>query len=119
MKPKKQETLLVLILVLSLGLWAFWPKHSGREVRVAVAGEDLGTFSLTEPIRREIAGYGGYQLTLCIEGGRAWVDASTCPDLICQHHAPISKTGQQIICLPARVVISISGEEAEVDAITE
>lgn len=119
MKPKKREIFLTLGLVLLLGLWAFFPKQAGAAAVVSVDGKVQGTYDLSRDTRAEISGYGGFSLTLAVENGRAFVEDSTCPDLICQHHAAISDSGEQIVCLPGRVVIEISKntEEGEIDAV--
>ncbi len=117
MKPKRWELLLVLVLVLCLGLWAFWPRKAGRSVTVTVDGSAVGSYALEQDLRLTVDGYDGFTLTLVLADGAAHVEGSTCPDLICQHHAPISKAGEQIVCLPGRVVIAITGEEAGVDAV--
>ena len=119
MKPAKWEIFVVLILAAVLALWAFWPKEEGNRVTVTVDGTVFGTFPLTEPQEIAIDGFAPFSLTLVIEDGQAHVEHSTCPDLICQHHAPISRTGAEIVCLPGRVVITVTGEETEVDAITQ
>ncbi len=121
MKPKKWELLLVLFLAAALCLWAFWPRQRGGMVTVSVDGRQVGTYALEENSSHPVSGYGDFSLTLVIENGQAHVEESTCPDLICQHHAPISRVGEQIVCLPGRVVISITGtdgKEAAIDAIT-
>lgn len=119
MKPKKWELLLAGGVIILLGLWAFFPKQEGNAAVVSVDGEVLGRYALSRDIRAEISGYGGFSLTLVVADGTAFVEDSTCPDLICQHHAAISRSGEQIICLPARVVIAVTGEEPEIDAVTE
>lgn len=119
MKPKRWEVLVVLVLVLSLGLWAFWPKHAGNRVAVTVDGREAGTYALDRDQSLPVEGYGGFRLSLVISGGQAHVEDSTCPDLICQHHSAISRAGEQIICLPGRVVITVTGEEDQVDAVTQ
>lgn len=121
MKPKKWELVLVLFLAAALCLWAFLPRHRGGMVTVSVDGSQVGSYALEENSSHPVSGYGGFTLTLVIDGGEAHVEESSCPDLICQHHAPISKIGEQIVCLPGRVVISITGtdgKEAAIDAIT-
>ena len=117
MKPKKLEILLILCLALALSAWAFWPKKQGNSVSVAVNGEVVGEFSLSRDLSEPLEGYGGFSLTLVIEKGQARVEEATCPDLICQHHAPISRAGEQIVCLPARVVITVTGEGENLDAV--
>lgn len=36
---------------------------------------------------------------------------SSCPDKICVHHSAISDTGENIICLPHKLVIEIKGDQ--------
>ncbi len=117
MKPKRMELLIVAVLVIGLAVWALWPKLPGNIVLVTVEGQTVGTYALSEPIDQPISGYGGFSLCLTIRNGEAWVADSTCPDLICQHHTPISKAGDQIVCLPARIVITVTGEEEGMDAV--
>jgi hypothetical protein len=119
MKPKKWELMVLGVLLLGLVLWVFFPKQQGGAVTVTVNGETAGSYSLAQELRQNISGYGDYQLTLVISGGEAWVEDAACPDLICQHHAPVSQAGQQIICLPGRIVISVTGEEEAFDAIAQ
>jgi hypothetical protein len=118
-KPKKWELIVLGVLLLGLVLWAFYPKQQGGAVTVTVNGETLDSFSLARELRQNISGYGDYELTLVIDRGEAWVEDAACPDLICQHHAPVSQAGQQIICLPGRIVISVTGEEEDFDAIAQ
>ncbi len=116
MKLKGKELALLGALILILSVWALWPKEAGNTLTVTVDGETV----VTEPLTRDgvypVEGYGAFSLTVMVEDGQVRVEDSTCPDLICQNHAPISRTGEQIICLPGRVVVSVSGAEREVDA---
>lgn len=118
MKLKKWEIAILGVLVLALCLWAFWPKKPGNRVTVTVDGTSVLNQPLTGSGTYPLEGYGGFSLVVVIEHGRVHVENSTCPDLICENHAPISKAGEQIVCLPGRVVISITGQEEEVDATT-
>lgn len=119
MKPKKWELAVLVLLVLGLALWALLPRRDGKTVTVSVDGEQAGSYALDRDLELLIHGYNGFSLTLVIAGGQAHVEDATCPDLICQHHAPVSGSGEQIVCLPARVVVTVSGEEAGIDAVTE
>ena len=119
MKIKKWELILIAALIAGLALWAFFPRSAGRAVTVTVDGDTIGKYPLSRDLRQEIHGHGSFSLTLVIAGGKAHVENSTCPDLICQHHAPISRAGEQIICLPARTVVTVTGKEAGADAVTQ
>ncbi len=43
-----------------------------------------------------------------------------CPDGICANHKPIHKTGESIICLPHKVVVTVISDKSndnEIDAV--
>lgn len=48
-------------------------------------------------------------LTVVIENGEVYVTDSACPDRICEHSGKISRVNQSIVCLPAGIVITITG----------
>ena len=48
---------------------------------------------------------------LVIEDGKAYVSEADCPDKICVDHAPISRVGETIVCLPHGVVIAIESDK--------
>lgn len=109
LRPGELGVLAALALVLAAFL--LWPKRSGAQVILARGGEELGRYALDEPVRVPVQGVNGFSLTLVVEEGRAHVEDSTCPDLICQHHAPVSKEGEAIICLPGQVTVTVEGGE--------
>lgn len=89
---------------------------AGATVEVKVAGELKGIYSLEEDREVRIDGLGNN--TLEIRQGEAAMTYADCPDQYCVHHRPVSKSGESIICLPNKVVITIKGgEEQEVDAV--
>ena len=84
---------------------------------VTVNGETYGTYPLSQDreIRVETE-YGSNVLT--IRSGAVSVTESDCPNHDCEGFAPISRSGQVIMCLPHRLVVTVSGsEEPEVDAV--
>lgn len=63
------------------------------------------------------SGVSAYNLFSC-ENGEIRMIQSSCPDLICVHHAAVSRTGENIICLPHALVIEIVGaQENELDGV--
>lgn len=44
---------------------------------------------------------------MVIHNGQAEITSATCPDKICVKHAPISESGQTIVCLPNKVVVTV------------
>lgn len=105
------EAAVLAALVLGLVIWLVLPKSAGAQAVLTRSGEELGRYALDTPTRVPVEGANGFSLTLVIEDGTAHVEDSTCPDLICQHHAPISKTGEAIICLPGQVSVTVEGGE--------
>lgn len=87
------------------------------DVVITLDGAIYGTYPLTEDRTIEIAGDGFYNEVL-IEGGTVLMKSSDCHNQICVEHAPISRSGENIICLPHKLVIEIKGgKEADVDAV--
>lgn len=113
MKPRKREIILVALLAAILVIWVLWPKPSGSTVTVTVDGKQTGTYGLSQDRTLRLTGHDGFSLTMVIENGKAHVEDSTCPDLICQHHSAISRSGEQIVCLPARIILTVSSDEEE------
>lgn len=105
------EAVVLAFVVLLLVIWAVFPRMRGASVTVERGGEVLGRYALLEPNRVPIQGVNGFSLVLVVEDGQAWVEESTCPDLICQRHAPISRAGAAIICLPARISVTVEGRD--------
>lgn len=98
-----------LLACLALVVWLLLPRRAGAQVVVTRSGEELGRYALDTPIQVPIQGANEFSLTLVVENGQAHVEDSTCPDLICQHHAPVDKAGESIICLPGQVSITVEG----------
>ncbi|MDE6663220.1 MAG: NusG domain II-containing protein [Lachnospiraceae bacterium] len=54
-----------------------------------------------------------YNVFICADNDIRMLQSS-CPDKICVHHSAISKTGENIICLPHKLVIEIKGGKENV-----
>ena len=100
----------LLLIVSLLGLAFFLLRGEGNTVTVTVDGQLFGTYALSEDIAVEIrTGSDGEDLNLLIiKDGVAYVEKATCPDGICAAHKPISRDGESIVCLPHKVVITVT-----------
>lgn len=56
---------------------------------------------------------GGYTLHITLTETTVVVDRADCPTQDCVHTGRISRSGQSIVCLPARVVIQLTGGTPE------
>lgn len=78
--------------------------QKGTEVLVTVDGQEYYRGSLF--VEKEIRIGNGN--TLVIKDGKADMSKADCPDQICVKQEPVSTVGDAIICLPNRVVITIT-----------
>lgn len=105
-----------LLLVGSVLLGVLWmTSRGGAAVEVRVDGKLSAEYSLNQNMDIVIHGTDGGTNRLRIEGGEAWLEEASCPDGLCVHMGRISKVGQSVICLPNRVVIRVTGNDAEDD----
>ena len=125
MFKRKDLIIYISILLLAGAVWALWTglhHESGSAVQVSVDGVSVGSYPLSDDLTTDIAGYKDGHLTLVISGGEADVIYSSCPDLICVHHSPISHTGESIICMPNRIEIEVipdsTDPEPEIDGVS-
>lgn len=58
-----------------------------------------------------------YNVLLCLNGEVRMIESS-CPDQICVHHSGICMAGENIICLPHKIVVEIIGDKGhELDGV--
>lgn len=110
-KKHKNDILLVLaLLILGGGLWLYTTvtRETGAEVVVSVDGTELCRLPLSEDAEFLIGG-GEQQNLLVISGGEAHIAEASCPDHVCVKSGGVSFSGQTIVCLPNKVVVSIAG----------
>ena len=104
-------TAVILAAVIGLIYLNFF-RSPGDSVTVTVDGEVYGVFSLSENTAEDIyTGENNENLNrLVIKDGKALMETATCPDGICVSHKSIFRDGESIVCLPNRVVITVTRE---------
>lgn len=122
-RPKPADALVALGVVLlaaalALGLWR--GPSSGLSATISVDGrvtETVDLSRLTGPEVRALTG-NGYTLHLRLSPDGAEVLDSDCPNQVCVRTGRISRAGQSIVCLPARISVTLTGgAENGVDAV--
>lgn len=98
----------VVLVALSVFLITFLKSEDGVFVSVRIGDGESVMYSLSEDGEYKLLG--GKNI-LVIKDGKAYMSHADCPDKTCVRTGAISKTGEQIICLPNRVYISIIGAE--------
>ncbi|WP_349945634.1 NusG domain II-containing protein [Lacrimispora sp. BS-2] len=111
---QKRELILVgAILVISgllSGIFYARNRKPAEQVVVTVDGKPVVTLDLHKDTDMVIDGYGGTD-HLVIKDGYASITEASCPDKVCVRTGKIHRSGELIVCLPNRVVVTIEGEE--------
>ena len=120
---KRAKTYLLLGIVLTAGLAAMIANKviakSGDFVQITVDGKVIKEMPLSEDAAYHIEGVDGIN-ELIIENGVCYMKEADCPDKLCVKQGRINESGQSIICLPHRVVVTIKGDEPKaIDSIAK
>lgn len=59
----------------------------------------------------------GFGTVIAYEDNEIWIKSSSCGERICVNTGKISKPGESIVCIPARLVITVKGG-GDPDAVT-
>lgn len=103
---------LAVALAAAVLLWLL-PK-TGTAAEITVDGATVATLPLDTDTTYTVEGIGGHN-TVVVRGGKVTVTDADCPDKICVRHRAVSRTGESIICLPHRVVVTVIGGTEAVD----
>ena len=122
-KRIRNDLILVSCVVFAVLLVFFVIMLTSRRGDVAVIscdGVEYARYDLNEDAEYVITSADGGTNTVVIKDGRVSVSYATCPDGICVKHRAISSTGQSIICLPNKLVITVErgSSDSLVDAET-
>lgn len=97
---------------------AVWGGEAERvEAVVSIDGAEVERFPL-DGVGEHVYTAGGYTVRfLETEDGGICALSSDCPTQDCVHTGTIRRPGQSIVCLPARLSVTLRGGEAAVDAV--
>ena len=119
---KKQDGILILAFLTAAAVFflgfRFWNREVPEEVVVYVGEEEYARFSVREDRELLIETEKGTN-RLIVKDGQADVTEASCPDKICVHHSPISQTGETIVCMPNRVIVTIEQASQKKGSIIE
>ena len=102
-------TVAVLAVACAWTVWGGQDESGALTAVVSVDGVDTEQLALEEAERTIQAG--GYTLRLRLTETEVWVESSDCPTQDCVHTGHISRSGQSIVGLPARVIVRLEGGE--------
>ncbi len=89
----------------------------GSNIVITVDGEEYGTYSLLKEQTITIGERDTINI-IEIKGGKAYMREASCPDQLCVDQNEISFDKESIICLPNKVVITVTSDvESDLDGI--
>ena len=109
--------LLVVLLAAGCGVAIWGGNEAARDLTavISVDGETAETValgSLSGPEERTLTA-NGYTLHLVLSPEEVYMEAADCPTQDCVHTGHISRSGQSIVCLPARVIVRLEGGQRD------
>ena len=112
--------LLVVLLAAGCGVAVWGGNETARDLTavISVDGETAETValsSLSGPEERTLTA-NGYTLHLVLSPEEVYMEAADCPTQDCVHTGTITRAGQSIVCLPARIIIRLEGGPVDKDA---
>ncbi len=113
---KKHDIILIIaLLVLAAAVFFMRNRSEGDTVVIYLNDEIYDSAPLDSEQRIDIEG----KNTVCVKNGAVFMEKADCPDKICVAHAPISTSGDDIVCLPNKVVVKIiSSDKNSPDTVT-
>lgn len=117
----KKLDIVVIVIVILVSLLAFGynnTRNSGDYVIITVDGAVVRQLDLSKDCAYDVVIDSEVTNTIEIQNKNVSVIYANCPDKICNKHKSISKSGESIICLPNKVVVSIkSNSDYEIDGV--
>ncbi len=113
---KYDIVLIVFIIVVS----SFFIIYNGRNVTysntnravIYSEGKIIGEYVLDVKYINEftVKTSNGYN-KIKIENGEIWIEDASCPDKYCIHQGKISGSGENLVCLPNKLIIKVESEK--------
>lgn len=114
----------LLLIVVFVGIVAFFAlkiyyfDREGVEVVVSVGDEVYGTYPISVDRVIDIKLDDKIANEVVIEDRTVYMKEATCPDKVCVKQGKISMENSSIVCLPHKVVVTVTGNTGVIDTIT-
>lgn len=121
LRPNWRDAIAVLLIaafavLCAVRTWGSQMQSSENASLLAILTDNHGTIeeisldSIPEVYQKTIS-KNGYTLHIAFTESAVWVESSDCPTQDCVHTGKISKSGQSIVCLPAKIVIRLESKD--------
>lgn len=97
-------------------------EQDGKEILRLSLGEEAGSLQAFARKQQTVRiPFGDGYNVVAVDGQSVYVSEADCPDQLCVKQGSIAKAGEQIICLPHRLMIRLEGprDEEGLDAVTD
>lgn len=124
---KGDYVVIILIIIFAFSTFVLTNKKNisnkdsyNKEVVITVDGKEEGRYNLNETKNKKLnieTKYG--KNTVLIKNNKVDITDSNCSDKLCVQMNPISKSGESLICLPNRLVVTIESidKDNELDVV--
>lgn len=121
MKRNDWILIIFIIVVVCFCFLLFIPKKQvGNEIVIIKSGEEWKRLSLTANTSIEITGENGEKNKLEIKDGYANITEANCPDKLCIKQKKIKYSGEQLVCLPHKLIVKVTGTiKSDLDSIAQ
>ena len=117
LKPGDYVVIVIVIAVVTFLLYQYvFSSSQGTEVQVTSQAFQR-SFSFNEDRVVEVEGPLGITRVV-IDAGEVWVSDSPCREKICIKMGEKQRVGEQIVCVPNRIIVEVKGEHSKVDWVT-
>lgn len=107
------------LLILSVVIFISSLPAQGKETAEAVIsidGEEYARYPLSEDTQVTVE-QNGHINVIEIKNGAVRVVSANCPDNTCVHQGFISKGSEVIVCLPAKLTVTLEGASEQLDSV--
>ena len=118
---KKADRILAVLLTaagLAAAYFLSFGQTAGDELLITVDGKVFGSYSLIED-NEIVIDRNDHTNKVTISDGKVSMSFSDCHNQDCVLHSEISRTGENIICLPNKVVLEITGDDNGYDSVSK
>jgi hypothetical protein len=98
----------LLAAVCALTVWRSGGTDQTLTAVISVDGREIERLALSSETERTVQG-NGYTLRVVLSPDGVRVAQADCPTQDCVHTGTITRSGQSIVCLPGRVIITLEG----------
>ena len=111
---KRDLILAAAILLIAAALFGFnYISHKKPAVtaQITVDGKVVETLDLSRDTELTVTGANKGTNHLIVRDGEIWCSEASCPDKVCVHQGKKHLSSDTIVCLPNKMVVTITGKE--------